>query len=563
MNEKRAGNNSQDMNRKRSKYLKWIGVGVCGIAILTLAVYLTQSKQTASEQSEPTNFKNIELVEPKKSETPAKKKEASKKNESVEDIYKNYGVTGSSAATIRADNGNSTLSSNDLRSIAQVYNERRAAAVTSTPQTENILPVVPDLPISEPAKPTPVLPDLEPEPIIPTPVISIPTIHLTQSNVVAAQGSLFSPYNYFTVENGNDSNTTIQVTNVDTTILGQHYCTIIATNSAGTSEQTISIFVNALPVIHTASEIIDVPLRSTTNLLNDVTATDAEDGDITEKISVETNLDTTTEGEYSVTFSVTDSHGFSSSKTVTARVTNEAPVIEAEDIEIEIDQPFNPLDHVKVVDREDGEIKLTEENILKNEVDVTTEGTYLVTIGKVKDSDGKEAEKTFKVTVKNELPVITVPETLLKVGDVFDTAAFKESITVSDREDDKKGLPIALTFDEEALKLVLTEKAATFIVTIEATDSHGGKNSTNASIIVEAKETPEEDIEIKDNLLVEPTVLIPSLAEEILIYSNIPTIDQEQVVPDVLSSIEVKAEDVSDDIEQPVLANDIEQESRK
>ena len=88
---------------------------------------------------------------------------------------------------------------------------------------------------------------------------------------------------------------------------------------------------------------------------------------------------------------------------------NRAPVIQAEDKTITVGDKFDPLKDVTATDKEDGNITLTKDNVIKNEVDTTKAGTYEVTY-KVTDSQGASATKTIKVTVvAKDTPV--VPDT--------------------------------------------------------------------------------------------------------------------------------------------------------
>ena len=89
-----------------------------------------------------------------------------------------------------------------------------------------------------------------------------------------------------------------------------------------------------------------------------------------------------------------------------ASIINQIPVINAEDKTIYVGDEFDPLKDVTATDKEDGNITLTIENVIKNEVDNTKAGVYEVTY-KVTDSQGASTIKTIKVTVKaKETPVV-------------------------------------------------------------------------------------------------------------------------------------------------------------
>ena len=85
---------------------------------------------------------------------------------------------------------------------------------------------------------------------------------------------------------------------------------------------------------------------------------------------------------------------------------NLVPTINASDKTITVGDNFDPLKDVTATDEEDGDITLTIENVIKNEVDTSEAGVYKVTY-KVTDSQGASSVKTIKVTVKaKDTPVV-------------------------------------------------------------------------------------------------------------------------------------------------------------
>ena len=77
--------------------------------------------------------------------------------------------------------------------------------------------------------------------------------------------------------------------------------------------------INSIPVITVADKTLE--LNSSFDPLKDVTAYDEEDGDLTEAIEItENTVDTNKVGEYSVTYSVSDSNGAKSTKRITIKV---------------------------------------------------------------------------------------------------------------------------------------------------------------------------------------------------------------------------------------------------
>ena len=80
---------------------------------------------------------------------------------------------------------------------------------------------------------------------------------------------------------------------------------------------------------------------------------------------------------------------------------NEAPTINATDKVLTVGDNFNSLDGVTAFDKEDGDIKLTKDNVIVNNVNMDVAGTYNVTY-KVTDKNGASVVKTITVTVKDK-----------------------------------------------------------------------------------------------------------------------------------------------------------------
>lgn len=196
---------------------------------------------------------------------------------------------------------------------------------------------------------------------------------------------------------------------------------------------------NAAPVIQATDKTIEV--GDEFNPRADVTATDAEDGNLTTKIEVKKNdVDTTKAGKYEVTYKVTDNQGATCTKTIAVTVNpkmevlNEAPTIDAADKTITVGDTFDPKAGVTAKDAEDGD--LTDKiEVVKNTVDTKKAGKYEVTY-KVTDSDGATRTKTIKVTVKEKAPAPSTdkdktPTTPNKDKDKTTTVAPKTGDTTS------------------------------------------------------------------------------------------------------------------------------------
>ena len=264
-------------------------------------------------------------------------------------------------------------------------------------------------------------------------------------------GDTFDPMDGVTAIDAEDGNLTSKIevkkNDVDTTTPGKYEVTYKVTDSEGASfTKSITVTVNPkmevlneAPVIHATDKTITV--GDTFDPMAGVTATDAEDGNLTTKIEVKKNdVDTTKAGKYEVTYKVTDNQGATCTKTIAVTVNpkmevlNEAPTIDAADKTITVGDTFDPKAGVTAKDAEDGD--LTDKiEVVKNTVDIKKAGKYEVTY-KVTDSDGATRTKTIKVTVKEKAPAPSTdkdktPTTPNKDKDKTTTVAPKTGDTTS------------------------------------------------------------------------------------------------------------------------------------
>ena len=325
-----------------------------------------------------------------------------------------------------------------------------------------------------------------------------PVIQATDKTLTV--GDEFDPLADVTAEDEEDGDITDKIeileNEVDTTKPGKYEVTYKVTDSGGASHvKTIKVTVNPKMEPINAAPIIEAEDKTLTvgdafDPMADVTATDAEDGNLTDKIEILNNeVDTTKPGKYEVTYKVTDSKGASYTKTITVTVNpkmevlNAIPTIKAEDKTITVGDTFDPKADVTAEDVEDGD--LTDKiEVLKNEVDTTKAGKYEVTY-KVTDSKGAYRTKTITVTVNpkietlNEAPTIDVTDKEITVGDKFDP---KDGVTAKDKEDGN------LTDKIEILKnTVDPSKPGVYEVTYKVTDSKGASCTKTIKVTVKEK----------------------------------------------------------------------------
>ena len=205
---------------------------------------------------------------------------------------------------------------------------------------------------------------------------------------------------------------------VDVNVEGKYELTYTVTDSDGNKIEakrevvvnSIKIEINNAPTIQANDKTIKVGDKF--NPLDGVTAFDAEDGDITDKIKViSNNVNTNKNGNYEVVYEVIDSKGVLTSKVISVIVVsdNKPIIIGAEDIEIIEGSNFDPMEGVSAFDYEDGDI--TEKIIILGSVNTNKPGEYNI-IYRVSDKDNNSTEFVRKVLVyDNKFNLIDNPKT--------------------------------------------------------------------------------------------------------------------------------------------------------
>ncbi|MBC1566393.1 immunoglobulin-like domain-containing protein [Listeria booriae] len=254
-----------------------------------------------------------------------------------------------------------------------------------------------------------------------------------------------------------------------------------ATYNANSTGANIAVTSNTAPVI--AADDVTIKKGASFDPLAVVTASDAEDGNLTSSVSVTANdVDTSVVGTYHVTYSVTDSDGNTTTKTITVTVTsNDAPVITASDKTLKKGGSFDPMAGVSASDTEDGNVT-DNVTVTANDVDTSAVGTYHVTYS-VTDSDGNTTTKTITVTVtSNDAPVIVASDQTIKKGKAFDVMA---GVSASDLEDGDVTGGITVTAND-----VDTNTVGTYHVTYSVTDSDGNTTTKTITVTITSNDAP-------------------------------------------------------------------------
>lgn len=517
-------NNDKERKFKIEKKKLALLAGACALVVGGGTYALVNRDQPEPDKRVATS----QPVQPKskkknsKSKLQGEKTENSSSDDVLNDVLSTYDIpevpNNSRSSSSRSVN---TLSPVEIATVANTLGNRENESTKTTPVqtlatnnpvsdskekesnkvTDNqvIVPIVP--PTTDPEQPVdPEQP--KPDPEIPSVIETTPSITVVNEPVKINEGEEFDPIHYYAVSDSGDRNPIISYSK-NTLKIGRNEIIITAKNKFGNSASAVLIvIVNSKPILTANGSLsIDVSIHTTPDYRSYVSAWDLEDGDISNRIDIDGVADTDIEGSYEVTYNVFDNDGAKASSLVlTFNIVNEAPVIHASDREISLeDDLYDPLLNVSVSDLEDDRdgypIDLTHSNILENTVDITTEGEYTISVGNIKDRDGKEAAQvTFTVRVTNAAPELTVPDYTLQVGDLFDLEGYRRSISVTDREDDRKGIIPELTISQEDLDRIDTTQEGSYPVNITATDSHGKSTTIIGNVIVVPAE-PAEPIE--------------------------------------------------------------------
>lgn len=167
------------------------------------------------------------------------------------------------------------------------------------------------------------------------------------------------------------------------------------------------------------------------------------------------------------------------------------------------DEPnFKPLDYVTASHHKDGDVSANIE-VIKNEVDVTKAGKYLVEYTVV-DSKQTAAFYELEFEVSNEAPIIVNAKDLTyELGTTITKEMLLDGVSATDREDDKLGRPLEVTISETDFKQLNSTVEGTYTLNYLVKDSHGKTAQKEVSVFIvkteesegEKEETPKEPIE--------------------------------------------------------------------
>ena len=243
---------------------------------------------------------------------------------------------------------------------------------------------------------------------------SVPTMEVANETVTLVKGDKWSlDLHGVTANDKEDGKLEIKVEgNIDTNTVGTYKITVTAVDSQGAKvARQLTVIVNdkknSVPVI-TAQDIQINKGQRYDVALHNAQATDAEDGNLTSKITYTTTVDTTRVGKYQTTFKVQDSQGVEASITVNVEVLAVNPTLTCKDT-VEINQGDSYSTSLIGATATDANgIDITSSIKYTGDVNSNVAGTYYVNVTAT-DADGLTTTKKVTVVVKEVKPQGMLP----------------------------------------------------------------------------------------------------------------------------------------------------------
>lgn len=184
--------------------------------------------------------------------------------------------------------------------------------------------------------------------------------------------------------------------------------TVFADNYAGRDslEVTVNVEWNAPPLLTIIGDNFMNHFHGVVYNDAGATASDPEDGDLTSEIITTNNVNTGSNGEYTVDYEVTDSGGLTTSGSRIVNIINNPPAITLlGDSELSVPQDSVYIDSgATAFDTADGDI--TSRIITNNPVDISTSAIYEVTYN-VTDLEGAAADEVIRTVIVDAECAIT------------------------------------------------------------------------------------------------------------------------------------------------------------
>lgn len=304
--------------------------------------------------------------------------------------------------------------------------------------------------------------------------------------LILAVGETFDPMVGVTVTDDADQDLISQVVveaYVDSSVPGTYYAYYSVMDSDGNPAglyRIVAVLADSNPVIFAYDQ--KLATGDIFDPLFDVYAFDLEDQNITSKIEVvESNVDTSAEGEYTVVYRVTDSDGNIAEATILVYVMlsdKDRPLITADLAIIKVGDVFDPLAGVTATDPADGDISSLV-TVTDNAVDTSVPGWYYVNYEVVNSKGFSGYGSRDVIVLAASAPAIFAYDLELGLNDPDYAEIIAKSATAFDVEDGNISDLIAI--GPSSLDI---SAAGVYDVTLVVTDSDGNQGEATIKVSV-------------------------------------------------------------------------------
>jgi hypothetical protein len=278
---------------------------------------------------------------------------------------------------------------------------------------------------------------------------------------------------------------TVDDSAVDYLTVGTYEVVYSVSDAAGNeATEEITVTITTETVAPTLDGITDlsVGLNGTEpSLVDGVTATDNIVGDLTASIVVSHDtIDTSMLGSYTITYTVTDAAGNTTTETATLSVVDDVPPVIAGHRDLTFNVFSNPTflwKTVSAIDNIDGDI-LGSIVVDSSDVDMNVVGSYDLTYT-VSDSAGNTTSVTVTVTVKDYIAPDYVENAIIYYLDGDDAPVYSDYISVIDNYDGD--VTANVVFDDSSVDL---NTVGVYSISMTVDDSSGNTSTATLTLVV-------------------------------------------------------------------------------
>ncbi|MDD8049354.1 MAG: NlpC/P60 family protein [Thomasclavelia sp.] len=287
-------------------------------------------------------------------------------------------------------------------------------------------------------------------------------------------------------DNSGDASVKIDSSSLDNEQLGTYKVNVEATDDfANKTTKTVKVNVvdDKAPTFETISGskgyVIETPVNGSNEVTSYIKAMDNVDGDVSDFIEADKQLDTSKEGSQTIQLTVEDTAGNKITKKFNFVVGDyEAPTMtltKGENVVVNVNDTFNINDYVTVSDNLDTNLAITTDK----DIDTSKEGEkYELKVSSV-DSSKNETTKKLNVEIKDSKSaniVLSTNATTVNKGDAFDAKSFITS-AIDTKDGDVK--------DKVTFNIVDVNTTGDKTVTYSYKDSAGNESKVDLKVTVQ------------------------------------------------------------------------------